>query len=131
MLASFTETDFKVNVFYDECFEGIEKNYPVKVEEVCIQYYRNVENFDMGDIESHFNYENSELFVNLDIPSNSNYSIYLIDMLGKKINIEEKKFVNIGKYFLNYDLKKFPNGNYFLNIETKHLKERKKIIIFK
>jgi hypothetical protein len=52
-------------------------------------------------------------------------------MLGKKLDLYKKKFVNKGNYFLNYDLNLLPNGNYFLFVETKYLQERKKIIIYK
>lgn len=131
MMTSYVESEMTVEVSYDDCFQSVSKIYPVSLKEVCIQYGRVIEYFDKGDIKLHYDYEKSEINVNLDIPVSSYYDIYLIDMLGKKHLLEEKKFVNIGKYFLNYDLKNFPNGNYFLNVETKFLKEQKQIIIIK
>lgn len=131
MLSQYFDSEIIVEVFYDECFKSIRKSYPVKLNEVCAQPYRVVEYFDKGDINFAYDLKKSELFIKLDIPVSSNYTIYLVDMLGKKYPLEEKKFVNSGKYFLNYDLKKFPNGNYFLNIDTKFIKETKQIIIIK
>jgi hypothetical protein len=131
MLSQYLESEIIVEVSYDECFENARKVYPIRLEDVCAQTFRVVEFYDKGDIDFGFDYQKSQLFVNLSIPVSSNYSIYLIDMLGKKYPLEEKKFANNGKYFLNYDLKYFPNGNYFLNIETKFLTERKQIIIIK
>lgn len=131
MMTSYLESDLIIDVSYDDCFQSITKSYPVILEDVCFQFGRIIDYFDQGKINTRYNYDKNELIVNLDIPVSSNYSIYLIDMLGKKHILEEKKFANIGKYFLNYDLKNFPNGNYFLNVDTKYLKEQKQIIIIK
>lgn len=131
MMSNKFNSELIVSVFSEECFENNSITYPIDIDEVCIQTSRLIEHFDSGDINTHFDYTKNELMVDLEIPVNSDISIYLVDMLGKIIDLEEKKFVNKGNYFLNYDLNFIPNGNYFLFVETKYITDKRKIIIIK
>ncbi len=131
MMSDKYKSNIIVNVKSDECFEENTANYELNLDEVCAQGIRLVDYFDYGSIKTDFIYLKNDLNVNINISVSSNISIYLIDMLGKKLDLSKKMFVNKGNYFLNYDLNFVPNGNYILVVETKFIKEIKNIIIIK
>lgn len=131
MMSDKYKSNILVNVKSEECFEENSAIYELNVDEVCAQNVRIINSFDFGSIKTDFVYLKNDLNVNINIPVSSNISIYLIDMLGKKLDLSKKMFANKGNYFLNYDLNFVPNGKYILVVETKFIKEIKNIIIIK
>ena len=123
-------TNIKLELNADNCFEPLVSPIPVKIINVC--------NFPLRPIKLITNLPYltitpnpilDDIIVELYLVEDDEISLYLADMQGKVINLEQGKALTKGKHILKYNTQNFSTGVYNLICVSKQIK--KNIIFIK
>lgn len=117
-------TNINLSLNADNCFDPLEATIPVKIINVC--------NFPLRPIKLITNLPYlsitpnpilDDIIVELYLVENDEISLYLADMQGKIINLEQGKALTKGKHTLKYSTQDFSSGVYNLICISKQIRE--------
>lgn len=130
----YVDTSMNIYLFGDYFTQGIQQ-----IDFITVKYNQpigiiNISGNLPAQYKLHNNYPNPfNPFTNIefDIPTKSNVSIIVYDILGKIVEEIVKQELNAGSYYVTFDGSKYSSGIYFYKLETDDFAKTKKMVLVK
>ena len=74
---------------------------------------------------------NIQTIIEMSIPKRDNYTLDIVDILGRKVDIAYEGFLNVGSYKINYNADKLASGVYFYTLKSNNYINTKKFVLIK
>lgn len=132
LLGDKLSADFKIIAYSEGCFENIEENSFVTLNNICIFNLRQTEIIDkLPYFEVYPNPSSDEFNLSFLLLGKEDVKVSAIDVLGKEILIFDQKNISKGEYLINVKNNVLINGLYVLSLNIGNTTKFTNLIISK